>query len=50
MLFRSTTRALRETVGHAAERTLGLSTDGRLVNERRGRFVPLDEFEADGGE
>jgi len=40
---------LVEAVGHAAERTLGLSTDGRRISERRGRFVPLDEFEADGG-
>ena len=44
-----TTAALVEPVGHAAERTLGLSTDGRRIDERTGRFVPLDEFEADGG-
>ena len=33
-----------EPVGHAAERVLGLDTGGRLVTERTGRFVPLDEF------
>jgi len=36
--------ALVEAVGHAAERTLGLETGGRLVAERVGRYVPLDEF------
>ena len=44
-----TTPPLVEAVGHAAESVLDLSTDGQLVTERRGRFVPLDEFEADGG-
>ncbi|MDZ7702186.1 MAG: HD domain-containing protein [Halobacteriales archaeon] len=33
-----------EMVGHAAERALGLETGGRLVSERVGRYVPLDEF------
>ena len=33
-----------EKVGHAAERALGLETGGRLVSERAGRYVPLDEF------
>ncbi|MFB6296142.1 MAG: HD domain-containing protein, partial [Halobacteriales archaeon] len=37
--------SLTEPVGHAAERVLGLDTDGRLISERRGRYVPLDEFE-----
>jgi HD superfamily phosphohydrolase len=44
---------LVEPVGRAAERVLGLETNGRLVSERRGRYVPLDEFEessAPGGE
>lgn len=41
------TRAgLTEPVGHAAERVLGLSTDGQLISNRRGRYVPLDEFES----
>lgn len=40
-----TTGGLREPVGHAAERVLGLETEGRLVVERQGRYVPLDEFE-----
>jgi len=35
-----------EVVGHAAERTLGLEMGGRLVSERAGRYVPLDEFGA----
>ncbi|MFB6133422.1 MAG: HD domain-containing protein [Halanaeroarchaeum sp.] len=42
-----TTADLTERVGHAAERVLGLDTDGRLVSERRGRYVPLDEFEVE---
>jgi HD superfamily phosphohydrolase len=33
-----------EPVGRAAEAVLGLETNGRLVSERRGRHVPLDEF------
>ena len=40
-----TTPELVEVVGQAAERSLGLSTGGRLITERQGRFVPLDEFE-----
>ncbi len=39
-----TTAEQVEAVGHAAERTLGLETAGRLVAERAGRYVPLDEF------
>ncbi len=35
-------------VGRAAERVLGLDTDGDLVRERRGRVVPLSEFGDDG--
>ncbi len=38
-----------EPVGRAAETVLGLETNGRLVSERRGRYVPLDEFDGDGG-
>jgi HD superfamily phosphohydrolase len=34
-----------EVVGHAAQRTLDLSVEGRLISDRQGRFVPLDEFE-----
>ncbi|MDY6817797.1 MAG: HD domain-containing protein [Halobacteriales archaeon] len=37
-----------EAVGHAAERELGLETDGRLISERRGRYVPLSEFNQNG--
>jgi hypothetical protein len=33
-----------EPVGRAAERVLGLETDGRPVSERRGRYASLDEF------
>jgi len=44
-----TTADLVEAVGHAAERTLGLSTEGDRLTDRTGRFMPLDEFEADGG-
>jgi HD superfamily phosphohydrolase len=42
--------SLTDPVGHAAERVLDLDTDGRLISARRGRYVPLDEFESDGGE
>jgi len=38
-------RSLTDPVGHAAERMLDLDTDGRLISKRRGRYVPLDEFE-----
>lgn len=43
-----TPAAYRDLVGHAAERVLGLETDGDLVSKRRGRFVPLDEFDEHG--
>jgi len=42
-------RTLTEPVGRAAERVLGLETDGRLVSERRGQYVTLDEFEESSG-
>ena len=41
---------LTEPVGRAAERVLGLETDGRLVSRRRGQYVPLDEFDGGGGD
>ncbi|UPW00584.1 HD domain-containing protein [Halorussus gelatinilyticus] len=41
-----------DAVGHAAERVLGLETDGALVSEVRspGQRTTLDEFGAQGGE
>lgn len=39
-----TPRDHREAVGYAAERVLGLETNGKMMNKRQTGYIPLDEF------